>query len=484
MTSEESTSCRDEDCSMHVKAQVMTRDESTGGWVPLGGGGMSLVGLQRNSAKNGAAEYTIIGQKLSDQTVVLSCSLKEDLKYIRANPTFHHWITEDKRFGLTFQSSADAQLFEKSIRDALKVIHGVASMQEVDVIDEDILLQNVLVDKKTAAPSVGTPSVRSLEVVMTSEGQSQATVSGRDVVGALEVGPEKGDLSHRCKVHCIIKPSATRNIPLSSHVPQTSSSPRGWRTRKSHSEEVGGILTLAGSKASDVAERVSVEHGGSDAVKSEQGSSSTNDDAVEVVEYSYVQFSKASAPGLHEYSYPMVELVPKSGGPQVRPEPSGEPSPRLSSEAEPSTSQLPLPTKTKSRRKTRLKRDPVDWQLLGHQPAPRLQCVYCHEVFDPGANRLGSCKDAPDGIKDCIEWVACACCARGMLYHCLSDADGNYGHPCVCEPSDDSQCAKWTALALLSVVVPCLWCYWPLTVCHRCGMRCGCCGPQHVMAST
>lgn len=58
-----------EDCSMHVKAQVMTRDESTGGWVPLGGGGMSLVGLQRNSAKNGAAEYTIIGQKLSDQTV-------------------------------------------------------------------------------------------------------------------------------------------------------------------------------------------------------------------------------------------------------------------------------------------------------------------------------------------------------------------------------------------------------------------------------
>jgi len=30
-----------------VKAQVMTRDDSSGGWVPVTGGGMSIVALRR-----------------------------------------------------------------------------------------------------------------------------------------------------------------------------------------------------------------------------------------------------------------------------------------------------------------------------------------------------------------------------------------------------------------------------------------------------
>jgi len=33
-----------------VKAQVMTRDDSSGGWVPLGGGGVSVVGVRRTAA--------------------------------------------------------------------------------------------------------------------------------------------------------------------------------------------------------------------------------------------------------------------------------------------------------------------------------------------------------------------------------------------------------------------------------------------------
>lgn len=325
-----------------------------------------------------------------------------------------------------------------------------------------------------------------------SEVSSQAPATSREGVSGSGAAGESSELvpavttQHLYKVHCIIKPSASRSIPLSSHVPQTSrtSSPRTWRTRKSRSEEVAG--TLVSSTNLELIEKEPSEKDNNDTVKSEAGSSSTNDEVVEMVEYSYVQFAKAHVPGTHEYSYPVVELLPKLG-PQARLEPSHESlasSPRIPTEPEPSTSQLPLPMKTKSRRKIRLKREPIDRQLLGQQPLPRLQCVYCHEVFDPDSNHRGSCKDAPDHIQECIEWVACACCARGMLYHCLSDADGNYGHPCKCEPSDENPCKKWTALALLSLVVPCLWCYWPLTACHRCGMQCGCCGPQHVMAST
>lgn len=35
-------------------------------------------------------------------------------------PTFHHWITGDKKFGLTFQTAADARAFDKGVRTAVE----------------------------------------------------------------------------------------------------------------------------------------------------------------------------------------------------------------------------------------------------------------------------------------------------------------------------------------------------------------------------
>ena len=52
--------------------------------------------------------------------VVLNCILKKDVQYTKANPTFHHWKTEEKRFGLTFQSSADARAFDKGVKRAVE----------------------------------------------------------------------------------------------------------------------------------------------------------------------------------------------------------------------------------------------------------------------------------------------------------------------------------------------------------------------------
>ena len=52
--------------------------------------------------------------------VVLNCVLKKDVQYTKANPTFHHWKTEEKRFGLTFQSSADARAFDKGVKRAVE----------------------------------------------------------------------------------------------------------------------------------------------------------------------------------------------------------------------------------------------------------------------------------------------------------------------------------------------------------------------------
>lgn len=50
----------------------MTRDDSTGGWVPMGGGGMSIVGLRKLIVSNGEDlrhEYHIHGQRMLDQSV-------------------------------------------------------------------------------------------------------------------------------------------------------------------------------------------------------------------------------------------------------------------------------------------------------------------------------------------------------------------------------------------------------------------------------
>lgn len=55
--------------------------------------------------------------------VVLECILSRDLVYNKVNPIFHHWRINDKKFGLTFQSPADARAFDRGIRRAIEDIN-------------------------------------------------------------------------------------------------------------------------------------------------------------------------------------------------------------------------------------------------------------------------------------------------------------------------------------------------------------------------
>lgn len=65
---------------VHVKAQVMVRDDSKGGWVPRGAGGMSVVGLcQLSASASGSGrdvigsgtqlEFLIYGRRIADRSV-------------------------------------------------------------------------------------------------------------------------------------------------------------------------------------------------------------------------------------------------------------------------------------------------------------------------------------------------------------------------------------------------------------------------------
>ena len=72
--------------------------------------------------------------------------------------------------------------------------------------------------------------------------------------------------------------------------------------------------------------------------------------------------------------------------------------------------------------------------------------------------------------------VSCMWCADSMLYHCMSDPEGDYTDPCSCDTSDEKFCLRWMALIALSFLAPCMCCYLPLRACYHCGVMCRCCG--------
>lgn len=109
----------------------------------------------------------------------------------------------------------------------------------------------------------------------------------------------------------------------------------------------------------------------------------------------------------------------------------------------------------------------------------RSRCQYCRDMFSHAENRRGRCHDAPDPVRTCIRRVSFMWCADSLLYHCMSDPEGDYSDPCSCDTGEERFCLRWTALLGLSLVAPCLCCYPPLHACHRCGMGCGCCGGKH-----
>lgn len=133
------------------------------------------------------------------------------------------------------------------------------------------------------------------------------------------------------------------------------------------------------------------------------------------------------------------------------------------------------------------------------------RCVVCEEYYWLKDNKPGSCKDGRDRVRDGIACLTCLCCANCLLYCCAHDSEGDYPEPCTCggvgESGDDdndcdrgrerrtsgrrsANCRQWTLLAVLSIFLPCLWCYWPLSRCHRACVSRGLCGPRHRAADS
>lgn len=362
------TEAYEDDYLVRVRAQVMARDESTEGWLPLQGGGLANVSIRKRArlppATGGGHEYIIYGQRISDQTVILSCVINRDLQYFKVMPTFHHWRAGKQRNGLTFQTAADARAFDKGIIRAYDDL--------IDVGEDDVFM------------TLDLP-------VEPSESRSNSEGSG----------------SHQS-------------------------------VDKQSQQQQSSITYISGEKPSPLLK--------------------PGDDKVTPTDnYSYVQITD-----VHEYNYPVVDepvasiIHPGGGG-------GGILGRRDSTSSLKKRNALDASTAMK------------DATLI----KTRLRCRYCQEFYNDEWNHKGSCDYAPDCFKTAIENVSGMLCARCMLYHCMKDSEGETAsHPCSC--TAESGCTKrWIGLALLSLLVPCLWCYPPLRACHWIGVSCRLCGGKH-----
>ncbi|XP_052001672.1 sprouty-related, EVH1 domain-containing protein 1 [Xyrauchen texanus] len=402
--SEESNPNSDE-CYARVRAVVMTRDDSSGGWFPLGGGGLSCVTVHRVSRPDtdgtDLPEHLIHGERLKDKTVVLECSIKKDLVYNKVNPIFHHWRIDNNKFGLTFQSPADARAFDRGIRRAMEDINpGCLLYRDTEAPDDTSSQAN------QETPSVCTP-VRDVF--------SPRGVVSTEAFRGSYVRVELFNESH----------SANRRYPP----PQVSFNTIRHVSFQMDDEEIVRI-----NPRKDVLIR-GYEDYRHPVLWKQDG------------EFEDLDFNSTfSKPDWKKCAY----LYPETSESAKDSIKTQQPSPMLKS-------------KTSRRR----------------EDGERSRCIYCREMFNREDNCRGRCQDAPDPIRQCIYKLSCMQCAESMLYHCMSDSEGDYSDPCSCDTSEEQFCVRWLALLGLSLIAPCMCCYPPLHACHTCGEACHCCGGKH-----
>uniref|UniRef100_A0A8C0G7U0 Sprouty related EVH1 domain containing 3 n=1 Tax=Chelonoidis abingdonii TaxID=106734 RepID=A0A8C0G7U0_CHEAB len=399
--------CAPRSYMLRVRAVVMTRDDSSGGWVPMGGGGLShvMIGKVRRPEESGRRrQYLICGERLRDQTTILECVLKKDLVYNKVNPIFHHWKVGDSKFGLTFQSPTDAAAFERSVQAALEELaEGWAPAPGTAEI------QGARTWPATPRKAWGPGGVRPVGCPM---GLVDPLVPGLSDVLLWQVPQvNEAEAGERCRLYlCPLSPPAQVQTQPLQHVTLHD---------EEELESINPCKDLWVSKGYEDYRRAVVQKREADP------------DKVGMC----VHFEKGSK----ERRFPAAG----GGGEGRLRDPKGSPSCRIHEDAVPS------------------------------------RCVYCRDVFNHEENGRGQCQDAPDPIGRCVYQLTCMWCAESMLYHCMSDSEGEYSDPCSCDLGHPHFCVRWMALVALSLVVPCMCCYLPLRACHWCGEHCGCCGGKH-----
>nr|XP_028597875.1 sprouty-related, EVH1 domain-containing protein 3 [Podarcis muralis]XP_028597876.1 sprouty-related, EVH1 domain-containing protein 3 [Podarcis muralis]XP_028597877.1 sprouty-related, EVH1 domain-containing protein 3 [Podarcis muralis] len=421
---------------VRVRAVVMTRDDSSGGWVPMGGGGLSHVTIckVRRPEEGRRRQYLISGERLRDQTTILECALKRDLVYNKVNPIFHHWKVGDNKFGLTFQSPADAVAFERGVQAALEEIaegslspsSTSSSQDDADGTDEALAVHT---DSESSSNSRKEMLPKPITIV-TSESSSS----------------------------CYLRSPVSEEFSFSTAQGATSSGPVQPQTLQQlilpDEEELESITPC---------KELWVTKGYEDYRRAVVQKRQMDPDKIDMC----VHFEKGGGGGKspREKEY----CLPPGAEGRLK-DPKASPSCHIHG--------APSPPRHKPLKEQQQQQAPPGAPGVEEDMVPS-RCVYCRDVFNHEENGRGQCQDAPDPIGRCVYQFTCMWCAESMLYHCMSDSEGEYSDPCSCDTGHPHFCIRWMALVTLSLVVPCMCCYLPLHACHTCGEHCGCCGGRH-----
>ncbi|XP_075392897.1 sprouty-related, EVH1 domain-containing protein 3 [Tenrec ecaudatus] len=412
---------------VRVRAVVLTRDDSSGGWLPVGGGGLSQVSLcqVRGARPEGGARqghYVIHGERLRDQKTTLECTLKPGLVYNKVNPIFHHWSLGDCKFGLTFQSPAEADQFQKALLAALAAL-GPGSLTSSSS------------SSSSSSSTSSSPSQDTAETPcpLTSHVDSDSSSHSRQ-----ETSPAGG---------------AAPIITL-----ETSSGfrPATPPQRRSSAQSSPPLLRFTGTP--EPAEPLVGPGGPGWGGRGYEDYRRAGPPPPLALSTCVVRFAKTGA--LRGAALGPPTALPAALPEAVPPAPPARPPPGLSPAGAPT------------------KASPEAEEVA--------RCLHCRAPFRPGADgRGGRCAEAPDPGRLLVRRLSCLWCAESLLYHCLSDAEGDFSDPCACEPGHPRPAARWAALAALSLAVPCLCCYAPLRACHWVAARYGCagCGGRHEEAA-
>uniref|UniRef100_A0A182PNW6 Protein sprouty n=1 Tax=Anopheles epiroticus TaxID=199890 RepID=A0A182PNW6_9DIPT len=143
---------------------------------------------------------------------------------------------------------------------------------------------------------------------------------------------------------------------------------------------------------------------------------------------------------------------------------------------------------------------------IGSITCPRCRRCRCEECQKPRPlpSHWLCDKSCLCSAETIIDYASCLCCVKALYYHCSKEheferevmgPDGTIetetvscaDDPCSCVPH--KRTTRWGCLGALSMVLPCLWCYWPMrgcvAVCARCyakHSRHGCRCTQHPAA--
>ncbi|NP_001082238.1 sprouty RTK signaling antagonist 2 S homeolog isoform X1 [Xenopus laevis] len=92
----------------------------------------------------------------------------------------------------------------------------------------------------------------------------------------------------------------------------------------------------------------------------------------------------------------------------------------------------------------------------------------CQECTYP--RTLPSCwicdKQCLCSAQEVVDYGTCACCVKCLFYHCSNDDEDNCAdNPCSC--SQSHCCTRWSAIGVMALFLPCLWCYLPAKGCLK-----------------